>query len=320
MLQTNTAPAFKHTTLNTASPILKWAGGKTQLLPIFDTHYPSALKNGAIKTYIEPFLGGAAVFFDIVNRFDIENAFLFDINPEIICLYNSIKESVNNVIEHTGNIENTYLSLGDEDRKEYYYQARINYNLTAKEQYTLIPKNPVNAQRAAQTIFLNRTCFNGLYRVNSKGHFNVPIGSYKNPTILFEDKLNAAASAFSIADIRLTDFESTEDIAKDNKTFVYYDPPYRPISQTSQFTSYAADDFNDTDQIRLAKMYSKLDKSGSYQMLSNSDPCNFMEDPFFDTLYEGFSINRIRASRRINADSSKRGYINELLITNYKTE
>lgn len=303
-----------------ASPILKWAGGKSQLLPIISENYPKPLKNNQIKQYIEPFIGGGSVFFDIVNKFDIQKAILLDVNPEIICLYNSVKSNVSDVIECLGCIEDKYLSLTEEGRKEFYYSSRENYNLGAKQQYITIPQNPINAQRAAETIFLNRTCFNGLYRVNSKGQFNVPMGSYKNPTILFEDKLLAASNAFSIAEISMADFEIIElsDINQD--TFIYYDPPYRPISQTSQFTSYAADDFDDNDQTRLSRMYRRIDKLGAFQMLSNSDPCNFLHDPFFDELYEGFLIKRVPASRRINSNAAKRGNVNELLITNYLSD
>ena len=302
-----------------ASPILKWAGGKTQLLPIIDRHYPASLKHGAIKTYVEPFVGGGSVFFDIASRFDIQRSYLFDVNPEIVCLYNSVKKDCRTVIERLGKIQETYLSLNEEERKEFYYISRQTYNKSAKKLYTSIPRNPVNPERAAQTVFLNRTCFNGLYRVNSQGHFNVPMGSYKNPTILFEDKLLAAANALSLAEIKMADFEEIESLRINDKTFIYYDPPYRPISQTSQFTSYASDDFDDEDQVRLAAMYRRIHKTGACQMLSNSDPCNYIDDPFFDNLYKGFSIKRIPASRRINSDSSKRGNINELLITNYRS-
>ncbi len=304
----------------TASPILKWAGGKSQLLPIIDRHYPAALRAGSIKNYIEPFVGGGSVFFDISNRFDIEAAHLFDVNPEIVCLYSSVKSRCGDVIENLGKIQENYLALNEEERKEFYYIARQAYNKDAKKQYASIPRNPVNPKRAAQTVFLNRTCFNGLYRVNSQGHFNVPMGSYKNPTILFEDKLLAAANALSIAEIRMADFEEIENLKINARTFIYYDPPYRPISQTSQFTSYASDDFDDKDQTRLAAMYRRIHKTGACQMLSNSDPCNYIDDPFFDNLYKGFSIKRISASRRINSDASKRGNVNELLITNYKSE
>jgi DNA adenine methylase len=297
-----------------SAPILKWAGGKTQLLATFDNFYPLELKNGVIETYIEPFFGGGSVFFDIKNRFPIKKAFLFDINPELVCLYQTIKNNVKPLIKELKKIQTEYLNLDEIGRREYYYKTRDLYNIAPSQH------GEEDVNRSAITIFLNRTCFNGLYRVNSSGKFNVPMGSYKNPTILFEEKLLAASDALSTAVIALGDFSKIENLEVDNKTFLYFDPPYRPISQTSQFTSYSADNFNDDDQRRLANLYGRLDKKGSFQMLSNSDPSNYIDDPFFDDLYKGFSINRIPASRRINSDSSKRGNVNELLITNYKTE
>jgi DNA adenine methylase len=294
-----------------SAPILKWAGGKTQLLATFDNLYPLELKNGTIEKYIEPFFGGGSVFFDIRNRFPIKEALLFDINPELICLYKTIKNNVSLLINELKKIEREYLGLDEDGRREYYYKTREFYNIEPSQ------NGEENVFRSAITIFLNRTCFNGLYRVNSSGKFNVPMGSYKNPTILFEDKLLAASGALSIANISLGDFSKIKNLEIDNKTFIYFDPPYRPISQTSQFTSYAADDFNDDDQRRLANLYREIHEKGAFQMLSNSDPSNYIEDTFFDDLYRGFEINRISASRRINSDSSKRGNVNELVITNY---
>lgn len=299
-----------------ATPILKWAGGKSQLLPILNVYYPRALKQNKIKIYIEPFVGGGAVFFDIVSRYNIESAFLFDINPELVTLYNSVKSDLHAVITYLEKFEETYLSYDNEERKNYFYKVREEYNKKASTQYAYIDKKPNNAYRSAQTIFLNRTCFNGLYRVNSNGHFNVPIGKYKNPTILFEKKLVAASKALSIANIKMGDFKEAEKHCGQN-TFIYYDPPYRPISKTAQFTAYAADDFDDSDQIRLAKLFDKIHQKGTLQMLSNSDPTNYCDDPFFDNLYEKHTINRIDASRRINSNAEKRGTVRELLITNY---
>lgn len=292
--------------LISASPILKWAGGKSQLLPVINQNYPKDLVNGDIDTYIEPFVGGAAVFFDISSKYNIKKAYLIDSNPELIRLYNVIKYDVNELIKTLSLLENSYLQKNNEERESFFYQAR--------EEYNTLQVNSI--EKAAKTIFLNRTCFNGLYRVNKKGWFNVPFGHHKNPTILFADKLLSASQALQIADIIEGDFSLTESYIN-NKTFIYYDPPYRPVSKTSHFTSYSKDSFNDEEQKRLAEFYSRLGKRNISQLLSNSDPTNYIEDAFFDDLYSGFNIIRVDAKRMINSNVAKRGNVRELLIRNY---
>ena len=170
--------------------------------------------------------------------------------------------------------------------------------------------------RAAYTIFLNKTCFNGLYRVNSKGYFNVPMGRYKKPKILNQDNLIAVHESFKIVEIQHTDFAEVLNYA-DESTFIYYDPPYRPISETSNFNSYSSLEFNDDEQKRLRDVFTKTSKQGALQILSNSDPTNYTDDPFFDELYQDFNISRILASRMINSKGKKRGKIREILVNNY---
>lgn len=295
-----------------AHPVLKWAGGKNMLLPQLSKKFPNKLRCGAIKNYIEPFIGGGAVFFDISNSYYFEKAYLFDINPELIILYNVIKNNVLELIEELEKLQNTYYSL--KEQKKFYYEIRDEYNSFDKK----IDANNYSflfIRRAALTIFLNRTCFNGLFRVNRKGLFNVPMGSYKNPRILDKDNLLATSKALSKATILQSDFSKVLDFANKD-TFVYYDPPYKPIKDSS-FTTYTVNSFNDNEQIRLKKIFEKVHQLGALQMLSNSDPQNTNNDPFFDDLYKGYNIYRILAKRLINADPNGRSEINEILITNY---
>lgn len=296
-----------------AKPVLKWAGGKGMLLPQITEHLPTKLKFGAIKRYIEPFIGGGAVFFDIANNYNFEDAYLFDINPELVILYNVIKYNVNDLIAELFELQQKYNI--SEDKTAFYYSIRDAYNSFDKN----INANSFSKdfiRRAALTVCLNRTCFNGLYRVNSKGLFNVPVGKYKNPRILDENNLKEVSKALQYATIIQADFA---DVLKyvNKDSFVYYDPPYRPIDANS-FNSYAVGDFNDEEQIRLKETFAKVDALGALQMLSNSDPTNHNAgDHFFDDLYSKYNIHRIWAKRIINADPNGRDGVRELLITNY---
>lgn len=294
-------------------PVLKWAGGKGQLLEQIEQKLPLKLKMNGIKRYIEPFVGGGAVFFDIYNRYNIQEAFLFDINPELVILYNVIKRDVENLITELTKIQTEYKHT--DDSKAYYYARRDEYNDFDKNVDANIYRSSF-VRRAALTIFLNRTCFNGLFRVNSKNKFNVPIGKYTNPRILDEENLRNVSEALQIATIMQADFGATSDYVKAD-TFIYYDPPYRPIRETSSFNSYAVGDFDDEEQKRLKSVFDACHQMGALQMLSNSDPTNYIEDPFFDDLYRDYKINRILAKRLINSKADGRDAIRELLITNY---
>jgi DNA adenine methylase len=300
-----------------AKPFLKWAGGKGQLLKQIVSSLPVEIYTGKIKKYAEPFIGGGAVYFYIAQNFpSIERFCISDFNQELFLAYKTIQQDVEGVINCLKALDSDYRILEQSARKEFFYNQRLKFN---KNLYNIDFANfqPDWIERVATIIFLNRTCFNGLFRVNSKGEFNVPFGDYKNPKICDEENLRAVSHLLQKAEIRCGDFSQTSDFV-DEKTFVYFDPPYRPLNKTASFTAYSKSQFNDEEQIRLAKYYSSLTEKGAALMLSNSDPKNEdCNDSFFDNLYEKFRINRVNASRAINSDSSKRGKITELLITNY---
>lgn len=292
-------------------PFVKWAGGKGSLLNQINKYYPISLKRGEIDCYIEPFIGGGAVLIDILQNYKVKEVYAFDINLDLINSYNVIKNNVNDLIYKLKMKEKNFLSLDLNDRKEYFYNIRNEYN-----SYKL-QKNEISVDKAVQFIFLNRTCFNGLYRVNKSGDFNVPMGNYKNPTICDEKNLNALSKLIENVKFEYGDYKSSQKYVKEN-TFVYFDPPYRPLNITSGFTSYTKEDFNDENQRELAKFYKELSDKDIKVMLSNSNPKNTnKEDNFFEDIYNGFNINEVYAKRMINANSSGRGEISELLITNY---
>ncbi len=303
---------------NGAKPFLKWAGGKSQLLTQFRAFYPEELKKGEIKNYIEPFIGGGAVFFDIVQKYDIQSAYLYDINKELIIAYRVVQKDAEMLVEFLNDLSKKYKTLTENDRKDFYYKIRADYNNQRVQiGYDKYSENWI--PRAAQIIFLNKTCYNGLFRFNRSGEFNVPFGKYKNPKILDEVNIYNVARVLQSAKIQATDFQACEKIV-DEKSFVYFDPPYRPISQTSSFTSYSKHEFGDTEQIRLSKFFRKLAKKYAAKlMLSNSDPTNENpDDQFFKELYNGFNIHKVNANRMINSNAGKRGQIFELLILNYQ--
>lgn len=301
-----------------AKPFLKWAGGKGQLLPAFRELYPQALKEHTIKAYFEPFLGSGAVFFDIVQQYKIERAYLYDINEELILTYKVIQQDVEKLIEVLWAHQAAYLPLDKVGRSEYYYQQRADYN----QQRTFVDHSHYSEQwirRAAQVILLNKTCFNGLFRVNARGEFNTPAGDYTNPTICDAQNLRAVSSLLQHATLKVADFRTvSEEITQDS--FVYFDPPYRPLSKTASFRAYSKHDFGDAEQRALAALYRQLSEKGALLMLSNSDPQHVdPTDYFFDELYKGFNTVRVPARRMINSDATKRGKINEIVITNYDT-
>ena len=299
--------------LDKIRPFVKWAGGKGSLIPQLNNFYPYELQNGVIERYIEPFVGGGAVLIDILQKYNLKEAYAFDINIDLINSYNVIKNNVEDLITNLKQIETEYLELEQEKRKEYFYKKRNEYN-----SYTL-EENEQNIQRAAQFIYLNRTCFNGLYRVNKAGKFNVPMGSHKNPTICDEENLRNLSNLIQNVQFLYGDYRKSMKYVTE-KTFVYFDPPYRPLNITSGFTSYTKEDFNDDNQRELAEFYRELNTQNLKLMLSNSNPKNTnKEDTFFDNIYQGFNIDEIYASRMINANSKGRGKISEILVTNYNT-
>ncbi len=299
-----------------AKPFLKWAGGKTQLLREFSARLPPELKEGKITKYVEPFVGGGAVFFYLNRIYAFEHCCICDANEELVLLYRVIKRSVNQLVSELQVLESEYLSKDDAAREPFYYAVRSAFN----QKRSGIDFRRYHAgwiERAAQIVFLNRTCYNGLFRVNRKGEFNVPFGRYKEPEILNEDNLRNAAALLKTAQIILGDFTRCKQFVNKD-TFVYLDPPYRPLSGTASFTNYSKNGFTDGDQMRLAEFFRELDALGAKIMLSNSDPQNENPlDTFFDDLYSGYRIERVPAKRMINCNALRRGEISELIVTNY---
>ena len=272
----------------TLQPFLKWVGGKRQLLPEIRKHYPADY-----NTYYEPMVGGGAVLFDLTPK----KAVISDVNPDLIEAYTVIRDSLPELIQSLQKHSNT---------QEYFYEIR------ALDRNEELFKSLTPVERVSRLIYLNRTCFNGLYRVNKSGFFNVPFGKYKNPKILNEEGLTSVSKFLNENDIQIkhADFAmAIEETAKGD--FVYIDPPYDPVSKTASFTSYSKLDFDKQEQVRIKENLDKLHKKGCKVLLSNS-ATDFIKD-----LYKDYDVMIVRASRNINSVASKRGKIDEVLIKNY---
>ncbi len=294
-------------------PFVKWAGGKGQLLPHIRRAYPEELSTTLTK-YAEPFVGGGAVLFDVLSSFDLKEVYISDINAELINAYTVIRDNCNELVASLHEMETKYVPQPDEIRKEIFYNKRDRYNFIKKNGLK------VHVEMAALFIFLNKTCFNGLYRVNKKGLFNVPMGSYKNPNICDESNLRNISYHLQKVKIICGDYRESVGFV-DEKTFVYFDPPYRPLTTTANFTSYTEAVFDDNAQIELAEYVKLLDSKHAKVLVSNSDPKNSdTSDNFFDDLYTGQDIRRVSATRMINCNSEARGKISELLISNYSVD
>lgn len=290
-----------------AKPFIKWVGGKTQLLPEIREKYPDR-----IDKYCEPFVGGGAVLFDILQTFSPKEVLINDINPELINLYMQISLKCDELIDELQILQTEYLSKPEEMRKDLYYSKRNKYN-----EYILSNDKSNDLNKAALFIYLNKTCFNGLYRVNSKGLFNVPYNGAKNPLICDVDNIKACSKLLRNVQMHVGDYTYCRDFI-DSKTFVYIDPPYRPLSETSAFLSYNEKGFDDLKQVELGRFIREINEKGAMIVASNSDPKNSnAEDNFFDDLYSSFTVERIHANRMINSDVKKRGAINEILISNF---
>lgn len=291
-----------------AKPFLKWAGGKTQLIEQIENQLPENIIENNF-TYIEPFVGSGAVLFWMLEQFpNMERAIINDINTDLTNCYISIKEDVENLINILSVWQSEYylLAPNEIEKKEYYYAKRTLFNSRNSNQVT----------QSALFIFLNRTCFNGLFRVNKKNEFNVPIGSYKKPLICNKENLRAVSEVLQRVEVLNGDYSETLNYANENTLF-YFDPPYKPLSETSSFNSYAKDEFNDAEQIRLKDFCTELNNLNHQWILSNSDvKGKNHNDNFFDDLYSDFNIHRVNARRSINANPEKRGNLTELLITN----
>ena len=270
-----------------AAPFVKWVGGKGRLLSQLRPLLPRGVER---MRHVEPFVGGGALFFSRRPG----RALLTDINPSLVATYTAIRDDVEAVID-------ALRTLAARHSKDAYYEVRSRYNRATRVS---------TAKRAAMFIYLNKTCFNGLHRVNRKGEFNVPVGAYKNPRILNEQGLEAASIALRGAKLRCASYEALLEHAKPGD-FIYFDPPYEPVSPTSSFTSYARDGFTQQDQTRLRDVYEALDRRGCKLMLSNSDV------PFIRDLYRDFHLTTVAAPRAINCDATKRGKVAEVVVRNY---
>ncbi len=291
--------------MKTVKPFVKWAGGKSQLLDEIRKKYPEK-----IERYCEPFVGGGAVLLDVLSNYHPNEVLINDINAELANTYRQVKAITDDVIAMLKIMQEQYIPMDGEARKEYYYSKRDRFN-------ELILQSQNTAEKAALFIFLNRTCFNGLYRVNGKGMFNVPMGAYKNPLICDESNLLKISKLLKNVEIKCGDYKDCGEFI-DNRTFVYIDPPYRPLNTTSNFTSYTSCEFGDKQQIELAKFVDMIAEKGAHVVVSNSDPKNAnADDNFFDEIYSKHNISRVMASRMINSKSSGRGEISELLISNF---
>jgi len=292
-----------------AKPFLKWAGGKTQLTNDISKVLPIDSKRENF-TYIEPFVGSGAVLFWMLNNFpNLEKAVINDINADLINTFRTIASNPNELISILEIFQNEFheLEVNEDSKKLYYYKKRKLYNTRKEEQ----------SGQSALFIFLNRTCFNGLYRVNRSNLFNVPMGSYKRPKICDKENILAVSNTLQKVEILCGDYKDTLNFANKNTLF-YFDPPYKPLSETSSFNSYAKEDFNDLEQIRLRDFCVKLHSLNHNWILSNSDvKGKDANNNFFDDLYSNFNIQRVDAKRSINANPEKRGALKELLITNH---
>lgn len=292
-----------------AKPFIKWVGGKTQLIEQLDALLPADFGNWNDVTYIEPFVGGGAMLFYMLQRYpNIRHAVINDVNPDLTTCYRTVRDMPEELITSLLEIQDAYNALQTEEkRKEFFLTVRDRYN----------EKNLNPLENTTKFFFLNRTCFNGLYRVNKKGLFNVPFGKYSNPQICDPDTIRKDSEILQRVEIMTGDFDATFNCAQ-GYTLFYFDPPYRPLSDTSSFNDYSKEAFNDDAQIRLKEYCDRINEAGFSFMLSNSD-CRGKneEDNFFDLLYETYNIERVWASRSINSNPNKRGKLTEILVHNY---
>lgn len=294
----------------TIKPFLKWAGGKGQLLKEIENYYPFNSKN--ITKYAEPFVGGGAVLFDILSKYDLEEVYISDINVELVNAYRIIRDDIDELIAMLQVMQDEFVPIGIDERKVYYITKRERFN-----DLKINGDETINIEKAALMIFLNKTCFNGLFRVNKRGLFNVPMGSYKNPMICDENNLREISKKLQKVNIVCGSYKLSKDFI-DEHTFAYFDPPYRPLTNTASFTAYTENSFNDDSQKALANYVDKLNENGAKIVVSNSDPKNSdIDDDFFDDIYSAYNIKRVEATRMINCNGESRGKIKELLISNF---
>ena len=282
-------------------PFLKWVGGKTKLLSEIENKLPNELKNKKFN-YVEPFLGGGAVFFHLIKKFNIEKAYLNDLNKKLINTYKHVRDKTPELIQKLEKLESDYYDSSD--KKKFFLEQREKFNASKD-----------STKKSALFIFLNKTGFNGMYRENSKGEYNIPFGQMKNPTICNKERLKNISSLLKDKEVFFSSKSFEKTIIDDKNTFYYLDPPYRPTSKTSSFTDYTKSSFNDKTQKSLKEYCDKIDKKGSFFMQSNS----YSEDGFFQNLYQSRKINNLRVMRTISADGSKRSKAKEIIIRNYES-
>lgn len=299
---------------NCPKPFVKWAGGKTQLLNDISSYLPDDF-NSRFDRYFEPFVGGGAVFFHLICQYDFDYVYLGDTNGDLILTYIIIQNNLDDLKSELKNLSKNFSETSEEKRKKMFYQIREEFNEIHCIGSKIPSKNHVEI--ASKMIFLNKTCFNGLYRVNKSGKFNVPFANPKNPLIYDEFNLSIVSEVLQDVKIKCLDYSKSKKYMND-KSFVYMDPPYRPINGKKSFEGYSKSDFNDGNQKELAEFCKEIDETGVKFILNNSDPTNYIEDDdFFEILYNDFNINKVYAKRSINSKGNKRGAITELLVNNF---
>lgn len=294
-------------------PFVKWAGGKKQLLSEIARYYP--FDEDVVK-YAEPFVGGGAVLFDVLSKTELEAVYISDLNEELICAYKAVRDDSDGLVCGLMKMQDAYMKLDSKGRRAFYEEKRARFNALKR----MHRGRRRSLEKAELFIFLNRTCFNGLYRENSRGEFNVPHGSYASPKICCEEEIAAASAALQRVEIVHGDYRKAASFI-DERTFAYFDPPYRPLCYTARFNSYSSGRFTDADQKRLAEFVSRMHEKGAKVIVCNSDPRNVdPEDDFFESIYEGMFIERVAANRRISSSAGRRGAVSELLISNFTAE
>lgn len=296
-----------------AQPFLKWVGGKRQLLPQLERHLPRSMRDGHCPLYVEPFIGGGAMFFHLRERCPVSAVIIGDANKDLALSYAAIKKQPERIASLLQLMAERYAYMDDGGKKAMFYSVRDGYNDQRDGfPYTASAGTTEGAGRVALRLFLNRACFNGLYRTNSKGDFNSPFGYQKVAAIPSLEALKEASIALRKTEIFSGDFGVVTPLVVDG-AFVYCDPPYRPLTKTASFASYTAGGFGDAEQKRLAREARKWVDLGADVMISNSDP----DDDFFETIYEGFHISRVSARRAVSSKATTRGPVSELVIASY---
>ena len=290
----------------TAFPFVKWVGGKRQLLNKIRSYYPFQ-QYPNINKYAEPFVGGGAVLFDILNTFPLKEVYISDLNEDLILTYKTIRDNPNDLIELLSIYQQEFLTYPIVEQGYYYTDKKEKYNSLKS----------LTIEKAALFIFLNKTCFNGLYRVNKNGEFNAAIGTCNSPVICDKENILSVSSKLQSIEIVAADYHACRSFVDEN-TFVYLDPPYRSLSRVTNTVRYTTDPFNHQEQLKLADFFMDLDFTGAKLLMSNSNPKNTdTHDDFFETTYENFIIHTVNAKRSINSNPYGRGTVSELLISNY---